>query len=241
MKQLSPVPQPGLLFFYLSNDITLNPLFLNGVAKRLSETNIWKTQRWFKKLSPAYKLAFFYIKDQCDHAGIWNVDCSDLIEDLGIDSFDLSDFVEKCNTEYDKMTGAKSYKERVRILDKGYIWVTGFFQFQYKGKEGLVNPLAKPVITAIQMLIGVGVFDDALSKGYITLTEPFHKGLLTPKDKDKDKDKKTKNGKSLKGLKIEGELVFFEDGSSQVLGPQQSELLEKGELKPRDVIKNSKY
>lgn len=157
------------------------------MAKRFSETNIWKTQRWFKKLSPHYKLAFFYIKDQCDHAGIWNIDCADLIEDLGIDTFDLSDFVDKCNIEYDKLSGAKSYKERLRILNKGYLWVTGFIQFQYKGKEGLVNPSAKPVITAFQILSGNNLLEEALNKGYITLTEPFDMGLITPKEKDKDK------------------------------------------------------
>jgi hypothetical protein len=214
------------------------------MAKRLSETDIWKTQRWFRKLSPDHKLAFFYIKDQCNHAGIWNIDCTDLIEDLGIESFDLNDFVEKCNIEYDKMTGAKSYKERIRVLNKGYLWVTGFFQFQYKGKEGLVNPLAKPVITAIQILMGYGIWEESLSKGIITLTNPLEplgkngEGLLTPKDKDKDKDK---DRKKKKGVNFENEFVIFEDGSKQQLGPQQTELHLKGELKPRDVIKGAKY
>lgn len=162
------------------------------MAKRFGDTDIWKKQRWFRKLSPEYKLAFLYIKDQCDHAGIWNIDCADLIEDLGILSFTLADFIEKCNIEYDKTTGEITHKERVRVLNKGYVWVTGFVQFQYKGKEGLVNPYAKPVITALQILNGYDVLYDAVNKGYITLTEKLEnlpEGYLTPKDKDKDKDK----------------------------------------------------
>jgi hypothetical protein len=72
------------------------------MAKRLGDTDIWKKQRWFRKLIPDYKLAFLYIKDQCDHAGIWNIDCTDLVEDLGIQEFDLDQFIVACNTEYDK-------------------------------------------------------------------------------------------------------------------------------------------
>lgn len=75
------------------------------MAKRFGDTDIWKKQRWFRKLSPEYKLAFCYIKDQCDHAGIWNIDCTDLIEDLGITEFSVTDFISKCNIEFDKNTG----------------------------------------------------------------------------------------------------------------------------------------
>lgn len=168
------------------------------MAKRFGDTDIWKKQRWFRKLSPNYKLAFLYIKDQCDHAGIWNIDCADLMEDIGFDSFDLNQFVAACNTEFDKTTGQKSFKERIRLLDKGYIWVTGFIQFQYKGKHGLVNPYAAPVKTALQILISFGLLDDAV-KGYITLTEPLSnlpEGYLTPKDKDKDKEGLTKSSEN---------------------------------------------
>lgn len=194
------------------------------MAKRFGDTDIWKKQRWFRKLSPEYKLAFLYIKDQCDHAGIWNIECTDLIEDLGISTFNLPEFIIACNTEYDKNTGEKTLKERIRLLDKGYIWVTGFVQFQYKGREGLVNPCAAPVKTALQILSGFKVLDESLEKGFITLTQGllknteglyylseglplFQVGCITPKEKDKDKDnslttqkKNKKNGEQPKQL-----------------------------------------
>jgi hypothetical protein len=184
------------------------------MAKRLGDTDIWKKQRWFRKLIPDYKLAFLYIKDQCDHAGIWNIDCTDLVEDLGIQEFDLDQFIVACNTEYDKTTGKVTLKERMRLLDKGYIWVTGFVQFQYKGKEGLVNPYAAPVKTALQILSGLGLLNDGLNKGYITLTEGLPEGYLTPKDKDKDKDKlysnkNEKNGKSVVNFKAQPEELML--------------------------------
>jgi hypothetical protein len=191
------------------------------MAKRFGDTDIWKKQRWFRKLSPEYKLAFLYIKDQCDHAGIWNIDCTDLIEDLGIDSFNIKDFIEKCNIEYEKTTGEPTYKERVRLLDKGYLWVTGFIQFQYKGREGLVNPLVRAVQSSLQILLGFNLLDEALEKKYIKIPKGFDKGLITLKDKDKDKDnislttenriKKNHNGKTGKysgNFKAQGEELW---------------------------------
>lgn len=182
------------------------------MAKRFGDTEIWKKQRWFRKLIPEYKLAFCYIKDQCDHAGIWNIDCSDLIDDLGINSFDISDFSEQCNVEFDKITGTKSYKERIRLLDKGYLWVTGFVQYQYSGKNGLVNIYAAPVVTALQELNGLKLLSEGLNKGYISLSEVLPEGYLTPKDKEKDKvlvkHKKTEDGKQVNNFKAQGENLF---------------------------------
>lgn len=182
------------------------------MAKRFGDTEIWKNQRWFRKLIPDYKLAFCYIKDQCNHAGIWNIDCSDLIDDLGITSFDISAFSEQCNTEFDKITGEKSSKERIRILDKGYLWVTGFVQFQYTGKNGLVNIHAAPVKTALQILSGLNLLEEGLHKGYIRVNELLPEGYLTPKDKEKDnvlvKHKNSENGKQVVNFKTQGEELF---------------------------------
>ncbi len=198
------------------------------MPKRFIDTDIWKNQRWFRKLQPDYKLAFLYIKDQCNHAGIWNIDCADLIEDTGIEGIELPKFIECCNTEYDKLTGAKSFKERVRLLDKGYVWVTGFIQFQYKGKEGLVNPYAAPVKTALQILSGYNVLQEAENKGYITLTQPLSnlpEGYLTPKEKDIDKDsisltkrENQKNGKSFIDVKAQRETLLIERATRNVQG-----------------------
>lgn len=212
------------------------------MAKRFSETDIWKKQRWFRKLKPEYKLAFFYIKDQCDHSGIWNIDCSDLVEDLGIENFDLGLFVNDCNTEFNKETGQKEKKTRIKILTTGYLWVTGFIQFQYENKEGLVNPSAAPVRTALQILMKHGVLKEALDNSYITLTEPLQDGYTTPKDKDRDKEKKKggmgENKILQKAIKFseDGEFAIFEDGSKQKLGKLQKVRMMHSDLKPEDVL-----
>ncbi len=40
------------------------------MAKRFTETTIWD-EDWFLNLSNKEMLLWFYIKDNCDHAGIW--------------------------------------------------------------------------------------------------------------------------------------------------------------------------
>jgi len=41
--------------------------------KRFTETEKWRDP-WFRKLSAGAKLAFLYIIDNCDNAGVWTAD-----------------------------------------------------------------------------------------------------------------------------------------------------------------------
>jgi len=211
------------------------------MAKRFTETEIWKSQRWFRKLSPAYKLAFCYIKDTCNHSGLWKVDCSDLIDDLGLDNFDMTKFIDEVNTEFDPLNGGKITKERLRLVRKNYLWITGFIQFQYEGKDKTVS-LSAPVRTALMFLQSIDLLQESIDKGYITLKEPLSEGWKTPKDKDRDKDKDKYNKGNFK--KIFGEKfsedktkVIFPDGSEQELGKSQKLRLDMNDIKPDEIQK----
>ena len=158
------------------------------MAKRFTDTEIWKKQRWFRKLSPINKLAFFYIKDQCNHAGIWKIDCSDLIDDLGLDNFNLNEFIDEMNLDFDKINGTKNHKERVKLIKDNNLWITAFIQFQYESKEKLVS-INSCVRTALLILKGLDIYEEAINKGYICLKQKElmdDKGSVTNKDKDKD-------------------------------------------------------
>lgn len=203
------------------------------MAKRFTDTDIWKNQRWFRKLKPDYKLAFCYIKDSCHHSGLWKIDCSDLIDDLGLDEFDFEKFVDFINTDFDKITGKVVKKDRIRIV-KNYLWITGFIQFQYEGKDKKVNYYAAPVRTALLFLSSVDILNEALSKGYITLTKPLEEGWERPKDKEKDinilKVKNSENGNKKNqpiNFRAQGENLFIDR-------------ISKGEQAKRDREKNSK-
>lgn len=211
------------------------------MAKRFCDTDIWKNQRWFRKLTPEHKLAFCYIKDECNHAGIWKIDCSDLIEDLGIPSFNIQEFIDAVNTEFDKISGEKVNKERIRVINTS-LWITGFIQYQYEGKDSLVNPDASPVRTALIILEGLGTLSEGIQKGYIKLTKPLQEGWRTPKVKDKDKDNKYRGKKNIsKAVKISEDVAVFEDGSEQELGESQLYELKQGRLSPRQVVKGHVY
>jgi hypothetical protein len=225
------------------------------MAKRFTDTDLWKKQRWFRKLNPLNKLVFCYIKDLCNHAGIWKVECSDLIDDLGLDEFDINQFIEAVNTEFDKITGKKILKERLLLLSDNILWISGFVQFQYEGKDGKVNPDAAPVRTALLCLQGLRipsvtlahplhksstVLEYALTYKHISLTKDLAEGWTTPKDKDKDKDKDKKGGageNKQTGIRFsdDNSSVIFPDGRQQRLGVSQRGLLEMGKLKPKEV------
>lgn len=154
------------------------------MPKRYTDTDIWKKQRWFKRLSVDYKLAFMYIKDQCNHAGIWSVDVLSLCEDIGFESFNLHEFMDMCNRDFDKIDGSPVIKERFILLNNSQLWITSFLRFQYESKDFMINESIPSVKSALEILKGYNILTQALDKGYITLK----KGTERDKDKDKDKD-----------------------------------------------------
>jgi len=97
------------------------------MAKRFTDTLVWDDD-WFYELSPEYKLFWFYIKDDCDHAGIWKPKTKAFAK--------LTDI----NIDLDK---ALSYfnegKQRIRKLSNGYWFIEDFFCFQYVKKSRLIN------------------------------------------------------------------------------------------------------
>lgn len=147
------------------------------MAKRYTDTTIWKNQRWFKKLSPIHKLAWKYITDTCDHAGILKIDFSEFVDDLGVDEFNIMEFIKLCNSDFDKETGKKIERERIKLLKNNTVWITGFMKFQYESKGDIkINTLVPAVYSALTELDNLSVLEEGLSKGYLTLSEPFAKG-----------------------------------------------------------------
>lgn len=152
------------------------------MAKRFTDSEIWKRQRWFKKLTPDHKLVFFYIKDQCTHWGMWNIDCIDLMEDTGVENFILENFIDSVNTEYDKITGKKINKKRILLMPDNVLLITGFLQFQWENKAGILNLNAPAVKHGMQAIIANDLIDMYLSEGFITLDKSFE-GLASIDEK----------------------------------------------------------
>lgn len=127
------------------------------MAKRLTDTDKWK-KPFVRGLDAPYKLLWFYILDDCDHAGVWQVD-----EDVAKIRVDQS---------IDFIIAKDLFKEQIQIIDNGNKWfIYDFVEFQY----GTLNPENRVHKSVL----------DILNKYKI---KPLRSPLQGAKDKDKDKD-----------------------------------------------------
>lgn len=127
--------------------------------RRFTDTDIWKKQ-WFQDLSPEYKMAWFYLKDNCDNVGVWSVNLKLANFQIGKE-IDWNKFLSECNNN-------------IKVLSENKWWLVDFCEFQYG--ELSQDSKSPPIISYIKLLN-----KHRLWKGYT-------KGIHTLKDKDKDKD-----------------------------------------------------
>ena len=133
------------------------------MAKRFTDTDKWKRQ-FLRGLNAAGKLFWFYICDDCDHAGIWHVDIQVAEIRVG-EKIEVAEFLKKLG-------------EKIVVFDDGAKWfIPSFIEFQYP--KGLI-----PGNNAHDSVISI------LTK--YKLIEHLHKPLPSPsrgaQDKDMDKD-----------------------------------------------------
>jgi len=127
------------------------------MAKRFTDTDKWK-KPFIRGLEAPYKLLWFYILDDCDHAGIW-------IVDLEIASI-------RCGHTFNEKDILKIFNGQVDVVRKGELWfIRDFIDFQY----GTLNPENRAHKSVL----------DRLKKYKI---KPLISPLQGAKDKDKDTD-----------------------------------------------------
>jgi len=125
----------------------------------MTDTDKWK-KRFLRELKPQHKLLWFYILDDCNHAGIWEVDLEVASIRVG---FELS---------HDSLPS--SFGEKVISFDNGDKWfIPDFINFQY----GELNPNSNVHKSVIQLLERYNL--EGYVKGLQTLSN-------TVQDKDKD-------------------------------------------------------
>lgn len=108
-------------------------------------------------------MAWIYILDQCDHAGIWDID-------FDLMGFYLGDEI----TEDDLILW---FKDKIFFLKDEKLFIPGFIEFQY----GELNPDNRVHNSVILRLKKVGA--------YKVLKRPLQGCKDKDKEKDKDKDK----------------------------------------------------
>jgi len=87
------------------------------MAKRFTDTEKWK-KPFIRGLQGPYKLLWLYICDDCDHAGVWQVDLE--VAEIRIG--------EKIN----RLEALKSFGDKIVMFDDGNKWfIPSFIEFQY--------------------------------------------------------------------------------------------------------------
>lgn len=132
--------------------------------KRFTDTDKWRDP-WFRKLSSGVKLAFLFIVDNCDNAGVWDAD------------MELADFSIGMEIPWQKVRD--SLGDRMEVLKSGKWHLKKFVNFQF----GKLSEECKPHAAVIRLLQKHEI--ERVSKEY-------PKGIHTLKDKDQDKDKDKK-------------------------------------------------
>ncbi len=133
------------------------------MAKRFTDTDKWK-KPFIRGMKAPYKLLWLYILDECDHAGIWQVDLEVAEIKIG----------ERLNED----TAIKFLEKNISIFDNGKKWfIPDFIEFQY----GQLNPENRAHNSAIKILLKNNLIDE------------HYKPLISPlqgaKDKELDKGK----------------------------------------------------
>lgn len=96
--------------------------------KRFTETDKWRDS-WFRKLKPMSKLAFLFIVDNCDSAGVWDPD------------YDLANFHVGEPVNWPEVLA--DLGERVETLKNGKWHLVRFVDFQYGQLVQECRPHAK--------------------------------------------------------------------------------------------------
>jgi hypothetical protein len=132
------------------------------MTKRFTEADKW-SDPWFRALRSEFKLAWLYILDNCDPAGVIDIDKPLADFQIG-NALDWNSFLTHCDG-------------RIETLSNGKWFVVRFVEFQY-GELSTECRAHNPVFASLKRN---GVFN-RVSKGY-------PKGIQRVQDKDKDKDK----------------------------------------------------
>lgn len=133
------------------------------MAKRFTDTEKWK-KPFIRGLQAPYKLLWLYICDDCDHAGIWQVD------------MDVAQI--RVGEKLDEKSAKKFFGEKIIPFDNGSKWfIPSFLEFQYP--TGL-NPDNKAHGGIIKILEKYNLVDDQF--------KPLASPLNGAKDMDMDKD-----------------------------------------------------
>lgn len=134
------------------------------MAKRFVDTEIWN-KSWYQELTLKEKILVKYIFEQCDCAGVWDI------------NFRLATFIIGEPISINDIDSINRKNKLFEVFNKDKIFVIDFIKFQY----GTLSENCKPHKPIIEKLKKYGLYERVL-KGY-------PKGLETLEEKEQEQDK----------------------------------------------------
>ena len=123
------------------------------MKKRFTDCDKWRDP-WFRRLSGQAKLLWLWLLDNCDNAGVLDVD-------LELAAFQIGSEL--------KPGAIKELKDKVEKLPNGKVWIRNFIYFQYSvGNNKRFAPGCKPHAVVLELLEKNNLSDrvaDTLPKG----------------------------------------------------------------------------
>lgn len=154
------------------------------MAKRFTDADKWK-KPFIRGLQGAYKLLWFYILDDCDHAGIWQVD------------FDVAQI--RIGVEVEEKQALLFFIGKVISFSNGEKWlIPDFIEFQY----GNLNPENRAHNSVINLLKKYHLIDEENKVLISSLQGAKDKEQDKDMDKVKDKEAKSEIYRQFQHLKI---------------------------------------
>ena len=154
------------------------------MSRRFTDTDKWK-KPFIRNLKAPYKLLWFYLVDDCDTAGIWEVD------------FDVAEI--KIGEKIDSKTALSQLGKNIIEIDNGRKWfIPSFIEFQYPSGLSQIN---KAHSGAIKNLIKFGLIDENLKIISSYLQAPCRGAQEKEKDMDKEKDMEMEKEKEAENFK----------------------------------------
>ena len=143
------------------------------MSKRFTETEIWN-EDWYLDMPLEYRHFWHYVKDTCDHAGVWKPNVRRFNADIE-KKVDLSVALDLFNAE----------KNRIEKLESGHWVLLDFVQFQYGTVLNLKNSCHLSVFNRLNKL---GVSLGSL-RGLIEVKEGSSRPQVEVKAGVKEQDK----------------------------------------------------
>ena len=103
------------------------------MAKRFTDTGKWK-KKWIRQLDPKYKLFWFYLLDNCDHAGIFDADIESASFHIGL--------------EYKEKEILETFDRKIIVIKKDKWFIPKFVEYQY----GILNEANRAHASVIKLL-----------------------------------------------------------------------------------------